>query len=127
MINKTLFMSKECPEGFFLPRTELIAVNLLDGTIGFKSKRYLYSYSFNTTVFTMVNIKTLNKMSLKLDGASLEDKKEFERIVLEDLGIYPDKAKPDMVMKGIEELGIYPGHLIMFSDMEYVGESEDDE
>lgn len=120
-------MSKDCPEGFFLPRTKLLSINLIDGTVGFKSTRYIYTYSFNTTVFSMVNIKTLNKMSLKLDSASIQDKKDFEKIVLEDLGMFPDEDHPDKLMKGIEELGLYPGHLVMFSDVEHTKELEDDE
>lgn len=128
MIKETLFLSRECPNGFFIPRAELLSINLIDGMITFKTEKYLYTYSLNKNKLCLVNLKTGNKLSRDFDDAALESEHgaEFERKVLGDLGVDPEGSAPEQLRKNIEDLNIYPEHLLMCSNMEQTKQSEDD-
>lgn len=122
-------MSKECPEGFLIPRAELLSINLVDGVISFKTQKYLYNYYFNKNKLCLINLKTGNKLSRDFIDASLEHEyeKDFEKKVFEDLGVSAEMSDPKELKKAIEEVGIHPKHSVIYTEMEQLEQSEDDE
>lgn len=127
MIKETLFVSKECPCGFFIPRAELLSINLVEGMISFKTEKYLYTYSLNDNKLTLVNLKTGKKVSRDFTDVSSEYKhgREFEQRVLSDLGVSTNLSDPHALVKNLKELDICLEHLVMYPDIEHIAHSED--
>ena len=109
MKDNALFISNDCPEGFFIPKGDLLEVNLVNNSLTFKSERYLYKYYFNTTVLCLVNLKTLKKIIVQLNTLSLDDKKDFENLIKEDMRLTDDmelenKTVTDTIIADVEQL-----------------------
>lgn len=127
MDKRALFLSKGCPEGFILPRAELLSLNLIEGTIAFKTLNFVYVYSFKTSHLTLTNIKTLKKISINIDKATTEDRQEFETQLLDSIGIDVDLDHPLELVKNIKESGICPRQFSILSDMEQIDFLDDED
>lgn len=127
MNKRALFLAKGCPEGFILPRAELLSLNLVDGTVAFKTLNFVYVYHFKTSQLTITNTKTFKKISINIDNATAEDRQNFERQLLESIGINVDLEHPMELVKSIKESGICPRQFKLLSDMEHIDFLDDEE